>query len=259
MLTSNPAGTVYCNGSEVIFTCETRGSPTLTWRGDDDYVGNGAQLGFAAEVNPIGTTMNSSSNPNTVATLTQNSTDDGVSVLVSTLRIIATSDAPSGNIMCAGTNNKDITFRVLGELYYCDYHKVPTSVYFLALPVVPQDVVTFHFNAFIFCFAISILRSPTNPAEAGATNYSLSVDGSSVSYGLISNNFNLSDGMMYFILVHQSNCSARRISITANNMCGQSPSTNEIVQSIVLNFTSFGGASNIECKSHNNYYLGVII
>ena len=95
--------------------CKTRGSPTLEWRGDSFYVGS--QIGFVAEIHPINFTRTSISNYNTVATLTKNFRDGDVRVLVSTLRITALSDAPSGFVMCAHANGTEvrIEFQVLGE------------------------------------------------------------------------------------------------------------------------------------------------
>ena len=58
----------------------------------------------------------SSSNPDTVATLTKNYLDGGVRVLVSTLRILATAEAPNGSVTCIhtdGTTNETTRFKVL--------------------------------------------------------------------------------------------------------------------------------------------------
>ena len=105
---------MFCNGSVVIFTCETRGSATIEWRGDNFYVGN--LIGFSAEIDPINHTINSSSNQNTVATLTENYLDGSDLVLVSTLRIITTSDAPNGTVKCIHADDgttESIVFEVL--------------------------------------------------------------------------------------------------------------------------------------------------
>ena len=101
---------MFCNGSVVIFTCEIRGSDILQWRGDGFYVGD--PITFAAVLHTVNVTRTSSSNPNTVATLTQNYLDDGdVRVLVSTLRIdiIAVSDS----VRADGTGSRT-DFEVLG-------------------------------------------------------------------------------------------------------------------------------------------------
>ena len=76
-----------------------RGSATIEWRGDDYYVGD--FIGFSAEQDPA---INITHQETAVA-LTENYLDDrGVRVLVSTLRILATSEAPYGNVMCTHTD-----------------------------------------------------------------------------------------------------------------------------------------------------------
>ena len=116
-LTSNPDVRVFCNGSEVIFTCEIRGSSTLTWSGDFFYLRS--PIGFANEIHPLNSPRNSSSNENTVATLTKNYVDGGVRVLRSTLRITALSSEPRGFVVCGGDEGtgERVDFQVLGELH----------------------------------------------------------------------------------------------------------------------------------------------
>ena len=112
-LTSNPTGNVFCNGSEVIFTCETRGSDTLVWTSDGFYVQE--NITFGAQVDGVNRTIRHSSS-STVATLTQNYLDGDVRVLVSTLRITPLLDAPNGFVMCAvpGGTEKRLGFHVIG-------------------------------------------------------------------------------------------------------------------------------------------------
>ena len=102
------------------------------------------------------------------------------------------------------------------------------------------------------CAIVSVLPSPTNPAEANATNYTVSVDGESVPYR--NADFVSSYGIRHSTLVYQSSCSTHRISISANNMCGESPGTYEIVLDpelrwmLNVDLTNTGG--NIECRFH---------
>ena len=114
-VTSNPSGNVFCNGSEVIFTCETRGSPSIIWQGDSFYVGG--QIAFVAGSHPINFTSPSLANDDTVATVTQNYTDGDVLVFASTLRIKPLLQARNGFVICLhndGTEQR-IDFQVLGE------------------------------------------------------------------------------------------------------------------------------------------------
>ena len=76
----------------------------------------GNSIGFSAEIDPINSTLISSFNQNTVATLTANYLDGNDSVLESTLRIMATSDAPNGTVGCTHADNRtteSIDFEVL--------------------------------------------------------------------------------------------------------------------------------------------------
>ena len=83
-------------------------------------------LGFAAELDSIN---NPKTYRNTVANLTENYLDGGVRVLVSTLRIMATSDAPNGTVMCIHTDdgtNETMDFKVFGKfkiLFQLDHNK----------------------------------------------------------------------------------------------------------------------------------------
>ena len=107
----------------------------------------------------------------------------------------------------------------------------------------PQDVATFQLeHVQDMCAIASVLR---NPAEADATNYTVSVDGSNVQYTNAS--FISTDGLRHSALVYESSCATHNISISASNICGQSTGA-EI--RIVLNVTLFDSASNIEGKFH---------
>ena len=88
-----------CPGDIVTFTCETRGSPIIAWT-SEEYIERGAtQLDFAT-FNSIGTEEISPVNPNTVATLINNTIEDGVQVLVSQLRIIVSATFSTSTVTC---------------------------------------------------------------------------------------------------------------------------------------------------------------
>jgi hypothetical protein len=72
-----------CPGQEVTITCEIRGSPIIAWS-SDEYIGRGAQLHFIS-IDPVGVIRRINS---TVATLINSTNDNGVTILVSQLRII---------------------------------------------------------------------------------------------------------------------------------------------------------------------------
>ena len=89
-----------CPGEEVTFTCETRGSPVITWS-SDEYIGiRGTQLQFTI-IDSVGTTRTSDHvNPNTVATLINVTNENGDDVLVSQLRIVALSGFLTSSVAC---------------------------------------------------------------------------------------------------------------------------------------------------------------
>lgn len=106
-------GQFACPDVEVIFTCETRGSESITWN-SAQYVGN--PLGFLGVLRQVNDTRKSSSNPETFATLTKNELDNGVLVLRSTLRIKASLSLSSASVTCVHTdasNSRSISFTVL--------------------------------------------------------------------------------------------------------------------------------------------------
>ena len=76
------------------------------------------------------------------------------------------------------------------------------------------------------CAISSVLVSPTDPAEANATNYIVSVDGSEVP--LKRRESVSSNGVRYSTLVYESSCGAHDITIAANNTCGRSLGMYEI-------------------------------
>ena len=70
-----------CPGDEVTITCETRGSSVIAWS-SDEYIGTNSQLEIRI-IDNIGDRCTSSVNPNTIATLINNTVEDGELVLVS--------------------------------------------------------------------------------------------------------------------------------------------------------------------------------
>ena len=120
--------------------------------------------------------------------------------------------------------------------------------------MVPRDVVTLQLEHIPnMCTIASIMQGPTNPTEANAINYTVNMDGLRVPYRYAS--ITSTSGVRHSALLHNSNCgTAHRINISANNMCGQSPSTTQIVldpeQRIVLSVNSPNSAKNStnECE-----------
>ena len=87
-----------CPGDEVNIICETRGSSVMAWS-SDEYIGLGSLLEIRI-VDNIGDRCTSSVNPNTIATLINNTVEDGVQVLVSQLHIRVLSQLMSSSVTC---------------------------------------------------------------------------------------------------------------------------------------------------------------
>ena len=127
-------GVFACPGSEVIFTCKTRGSGAIAWR-SEDYIGGGnAQLILSSDV----TTTSSASN--TTAMLTREYNDDGELVLESTLRIIASSTFPTSSVTCVNVLENRVVvvnFAILGKCFcvVCHVHIILSGyIDLVALP-----------------------------------------------------------------------------------------------------------------------------
>ena len=123
-----------CRGKEVIFTCTIRGSQTLTnlilaWS-STEYIGQGNRLRFTTREIP-GVNRTSLINENVTATLTSNTSIDGVPTLVSDLRIIA--DQASTMTCRSETANsnpmRSKVFNISGTYMY----NVTTVIYFRVL------------------------------------------------------------------------------------------------------------------------------
>ena len=122
-----------------------------------------------------------------------------------------------------------------------------------APPLVPQVVVTSQLEQVRdVCTISSVLVSPTDPAEANATNYIVNVDGSDV---LLKRSESVSsDGVRYSTLVYESSCGAQyNITIAANNTCGQSPDAYEML------YVTFNSANNIHSKSFTNHLYNIVV
>jgi hypothetical protein len=102
-----------CPRNIVIFTCTTRGSAVISWTGND-YVGD--QISFST-ANMIGDTLRGSADPNTIATLINNtSTLDGTPVLVSQLQINVSTVSLNQSVICIHNSDgirETVAFQVL--------------------------------------------------------------------------------------------------------------------------------------------------
>ena len=98
----------------VVFTCITRGSGILNWF-SNEYIGSD---GLPLQILSGGSTVTvpSNSNPNTVATRI-NVTTNGEIVIISELRIVASAQYPTATVSCDNgdvQSRRSITFHTAG-------------------------------------------------------------------------------------------------------------------------------------------------
>ena len=112
--TLNAEHVVY-NQDTIIFICTTRGSPILEWF-SEEYIGTG---GDRLQILSISDRNTSSINQNAVAARINVTNENGVVVIVSELRIIASIQYPNATVSCSNGSPKkiDIIFQTLGEFH----------------------------------------------------------------------------------------------------------------------------------------------
>ena len=97
----------------IIFTCTTRGSPILEWF-SEEYIGTGRdRLQILSESNR----NTSSITPDAVATRISVTAENGIVVIVSELRIVASIEYPNATVSCSNGSPKkiNVTFQTVGE------------------------------------------------------------------------------------------------------------------------------------------------
>ena len=117
IVTNQLYGGQYVCAGEVIFTCATMDSSIIAWS-SREYINSGnIPLTFAAELHDEGDMRNSTFNQNTFATLITDRVENGVQVLVSRLRIVASLDSPTASVTCTHGNGTTDTqnFQVIGK------------------------------------------------------------------------------------------------------------------------------------------------
>ena len=97
----------------IIFTCTTRGSPILEWF-SEEYIGTGRdRLQILSESNR----NTSSITPDAIATRISVTNENGIIVIVSELRVIASIQYPNATVSCSNGSPKtiNIMFQTVGE------------------------------------------------------------------------------------------------------------------------------------------------
>ena len=113
-------GNLACSGDQITFECETRGSSIISWA-SDEYIGQGDTLLQFSSADPA-EMRRLDGIGDTVAILTVNRIENGVQVLVSTLRVTATSMYPNPSVICihGDESRSKANFSVIGKriLFY---------------------------------------------------------------------------------------------------------------------------------------------
>ena len=110
-------GNLACSGDQITFECETRGSSIISWA-SDEYIGQGDTL---LQFSSADLAMTERCGVNdTKAILTANRIENEVQVLVSTLRVTATSMHPTPSVICihGDESRSKANFSVIGKHNY---------------------------------------------------------------------------------------------------------------------------------------------
>ena len=102
------------NNQEIFFTCLIRGSSVLEWN-SAEYIGQG---GFPLQVSSFtgtATNVSSTTRPSTYAVRRSVTTENGRLVIVSDLRIIASTQYPVATVSCGALSSKNFTFQTLSS------------------------------------------------------------------------------------------------------------------------------------------------
>lgn len=106
------------NQQEILFTCQVRGSNILEWN-SGEYIGQG---GFPLQLlsfNNTETNVSSTSNPSTYAVRRSVASENGQTVIVSDLRIIASVQYPNATVTCrtdSPNSSRNIAFQTMGKM-----------------------------------------------------------------------------------------------------------------------------------------------
>ena len=107
------AGQVAYPQDVITFTCMTRESQILEWF-SEEYIGTGRdRLQILSESNR----NTSSITPDVIATRISVTTENGIVVIVSELRIVASIEYPNATVSCGNGSPKkvNVTFQTVGE------------------------------------------------------------------------------------------------------------------------------------------------
>ena len=123
-------GNLACAGDQITFECETRGSSIISWA-SDEYIRRGDTLLQFSSADPLMTGRRGVND--TEAILTVNRIENGVQVLVSTLRITATSMYPTPSVICihGDESRSNANFSVIGKhiLFYTFFHHLFSPIF----------------------------------------------------------------------------------------------------------------------------------
>ena len=115
-------GTVAYPGTEIMFTCITRGSFNLvTEWSSDEYIGTGGDGISLLSFNCLNSNVTSDAHPSTRATCVRVTTENGITVIESRLYITVSAMKHTATVTCTniGLGSRDAkSFHTAGKLMY---------------------------------------------------------------------------------------------------------------------------------------------
>ena len=102
---------------QIVFTCETRNADTVEWI-SGEYIGSGGDSLQLPFIKGAGYRTSNPRNPSAMAKIVSVDNVGGTVVIVSELRVIASSRFPHASVSCRGsgsTSRETITFNTTGE------------------------------------------------------------------------------------------------------------------------------------------------
>lgn len=114
LTTNDLRGNVAYPGQEVIFICRiaTTHDVVISWK-SVQYIGDGDDVLQVTSIDPLGYSTSNRQNPTTIATLVSKRHRNGMMIVISHLRIIASDKYPFSRVHCKanGGQFQTVTFR----------------------------------------------------------------------------------------------------------------------------------------------------
>ena len=217
-LTAN-SGLNTCPGNHASFTCEVRGHhPIVAWTANDPYIASEQPLEFSSS-STEGVQKQDRKRPDTVATLTNKTSDGSIMILRSVLNLTVSSNSRSFNVTCTGTDRTSQTLTI--DVPRKPIYSFSTTMIYLfsyytciAIPEMPQSIVLEHFSDNGTCALISTAWKYPKPGDY-IYKYAIYMDGENVL-----NKIHQAGNDVSIAKLPVCDCNAHNISVAAISRCG---------------------------------------